>query len=184
MFDQLRHSSAQTKDAVESLRNLYNSTKAVVDMYPGKNAEQARMQLMQDLVRVNKHLAKVFNDSFVVKSGSDIPSVEDPAAFLAYLRDYPATIYHPAQRHTPTPLEIAIFHSDTDLAQQIITIAQEHKIKPMDLIDPLINEYKSLMNSKGETAAHAFVQKIYDIGNDTISKLLHRHLSKIDFSTK
>lgn len=181
MIKQMRDSHLTTEEFAKHLKETYDSAPDIKSLYPGKSVEQARKAFMKDLDEISPHVAKTFRDAFTVKKPMKEPQARDDEAYFDWLKDNPERIMHPTELHEPTPLEIAVNRNSPEMGRKIIEIAKEHKMKPLDIVDPLINAYKNIMKTKGEDAAYEYVQKVYDLGIERVSKIFYEHISKINF---
>lgn len=183
MWTSTRTSDLTTNDFLQHVFKAYHSRPDMAKIYPGKSLDEAHDMLMKDLVDVSPHLAKTFRDSFKTK-GKDLtePVARDDQAYFDWLNEYPTEITMPVQLHAQTPFEIAVTTGSVDMAKGVIKVAAQNDISIMDLIDPLINEYKVIVKTKGEQAALGFVDKVTALGIKKVSRLFLDTVQQINFS--
>lgn len=182
LFNHAKESDVTTEEFVKHLHDRYNNTHGkITDLYSGKKTEEAREQLMQDLLTINPHLAKTFRDSFKVKDNAPSFHERNDNEYFQHLDQYHDQITNPTKINEPTPFEIAVLTGSKEMAQKIIELAKKHKISASTLIDPLMNEYKKIMKTKGQIAAQEFVKKVYDLKIQRISEVFYNNIKDINF---
>lgn len=183
MWQSTRTSDLSTNDFVQHVFKAYNSRPDMAKIYPGKSFDEAHTLLLKDLEDINPHVAKTFRDSFKTKSKTQAaPVARDDQAYFDWLDKYPTEITMPFEINAQTPFETAVATGSAEMARGIMKIAEQHNISTMDLIDPLINEYKIIMKDKGEQAALAFVDKVMALDIKRVSRLFLNTVQQIDFS--
>lgn len=183
ILTQAKKSGIPLETALQPLFERYNNSNGVklTDIYSGKSMDDARTQLVKDLKTVSPHTAKSFRDLFTQFKVIE-PQARNDQAYFDWLDQNPDRILHPAALHEKTPFEIAVATDSPEMAQGIIKLAKKHKISAQNLVEPLVNEYINIMNTKGETAAHEFVSKVYNLKIDRISKVFFDEIQDIQFS--
>lgn len=183
MFAHIQNSRITTEEFAKPLVDRYNNTHGkITDLYSGTTMDEARDQFIQDLRTINPHLAKTFRDSFKVKPQNINPQARNDDAYFHHLDQNPDQIIFPHTIHEHTPFEAAVLTGNKKMADQVVELAKKHKIAPTDLIDPLVNEYKKIMQTQGESAAHAFVNKVYDLKIKRISEIFHKKIKNLQLS--
>jgi hypothetical protein len=179
IFDHVRKSPLTTEQFAVHLKDLYSRTSKLVDIYPDKTSDEAGDAMMNDLYAISPHLAKVLRDSFNIKSKNvnQLDLSDDDR--IKKLRKNPYHITNPDGFHEKTPLEIAVDKQKKDLAGRILKLAKNHGVEIVDLVDPLINNYKNILQKDGYAKAHAYLKTIYNLENEEISKAVYDHIKDI-----
>ncbi|OGB86294.1 hypothetical protein A3J41_01715 [candidate division TM6 bacterium RIFCSPHIGHO2_12_FULL_38_8] len=180
MFTNIQNSYTTTEEFAKPLVERYNNTRGkITDLYSGTTMDEARNQLMQDLHTINPHLAKTFRDSFKVKPQNITPQTRNDDAYFHHLDQNPDQITVPFAIHEHTPFETAVLTGNKKMADRIAELAKKHKIAPNHLVDPLVNEYKKILQTEGSKGAHAFANKIYDLQIKRISEIFHKKIKNL-----
>jgi hypothetical protein len=169
LWEQSKKSNVTTEEFVAHLKETYNNTKAVVDLYPKRKLsdEQARKAFESDLEKISPHLYKVFRDSFTMENKyAAKPQARTDKDYFDWVEKNPRHLTIPDARNHETPLETAIREDSPEMAKKIFEVADKNNIKPIDLAEPLINNFKKILNPKSgardEKAANIYAKKVID----------------------
>jgi hypothetical protein len=181
LWNQVRNSNLTTEDFAKHIVDAYNSKPDMVNIYSGKSFDEAHDLLMKDLVEINPHLAKTFRDQFKTQPKSS-PALQprNDQAYFDWLDENPTEITQPYALHEKTPFEVAVATASPEMADGIIKVARSHGYSSLDLVDPLINEYKKTLRTQGEDAALKLVDKVTALGNKRISRVFLDHVIEIN----
>jgi len=180
-----KRSSVPLTDFVIPLRDTYNSTKSLTDIYSGQKLEDARTKFEQDLKQIDPYLYKKWRDSFFDekayrKKNSDANNTaRTDQDYFDYLNEHPDYLFDPYNPHEDTPIEIAINNSSPQMAQELIKIADNHNIPLSRIIEPLVEQYKVTYQNKGHDQAYKYLESVYALEIPELSQAMHEEILKI-----
>ncbi|HSW75687.1 MAG TPA: hypothetical protein VLG50_01475, partial [Candidatus Saccharimonadales bacterium] len=167
LWEQSRDSNVTTEEFVAHLKERYSKPASLAELYPGKSYDQARDAFAKDLQTVSPHVANVLSDSFIKENkAAPKPQARTDKPYFDWLEKNPMRLLTSDKAHEETPLETAIRENNPEMGEKLIELAKDYsaknpknKITPLQLLDPVINEYKKIKNSSGEQAAFDYALK-------------------------
>jgi len=180
-----KRSSVPLSDFVIPLRDTYNSTKSLTDIYSGQKLEDARTKFEQDLKQIDPYLYKKWRDSFFdeksyrKKNRDTNNTARTDQEYFDYLNEHPDYLFDPYNAHEDTPIEIAINNSSPQMAQELIKIADNHNIPLARLVEPLVEQYKVTYQKQGHDQAYKYLESVYALEIPELSQAMHEEILKI-----
>lgn len=180
LWEQSQRSKIPAREFVMHLKDRYNNN-TLHDVYSGQHLDFARKEFEADLKEISPFLYKTWRDSFFTKRRSSKIQVRTDVPFFAWLNENPQYLTFPEKENEPTPLEVACDGKSSEMAQKIIYIADVHEVSIKTLCEPLVEKYKIIYLTDGEGAAFDYLQSIYDLHIDELSRAMFESVKNIQF---